>query len=161
MNDNTYVRLYVMCGLPGSGKTTWASTHLAHMPYVSRDDIRFSLLQPGEDYFSRESEVWKDFIYQIAYYANSGRDVCIDATHINHASRNKLYRSLKSWLNVNYEIHWIVMDTCLAKCLERNKIREGRQNVPETAIKNMHDSIDMPVVGDDYGRVKSVWMIHN
>lgn len=161
MNDSTYVRLYVMCGAPGSGKTTWASTHLPHIPYVSRDDIRFSLLKPGEDYFSHEKEVWNQFISKIAHYANAGRDVCIDATHINIASRNKLYRSLESWLKVNYEIHWVVMDTCFSKCLKRNETREGLQQVPESAIRNMYDSMSTPTLQEANGKVKSVWLIRN
>lgn len=161
MNDSTYVRLYVMCGAPGSGKTTWASTHLPHIPYVSRDDIRFSLLKLGEDYFSHEQEVWQQFIYNIAKYANSGQDVCIDATHINIASRNKLYRSLKAWLTVNYEIHWIVMDTCFSKCLRRNETREGLQKVPESAIRNMYDTMTTPTLQEGDGKVKGVWFIRN
>lgn len=39
-------KLYIMCGCPGSGKTTYAKKYLINdnTVYVSRDDIRFSLL---------------------------------------------------------------------------------------------------------------------
>ena len=47
-----------MVGCPGSGKSTWAKKHLPDTYYVSRDEVRFSLLQDGEDYFSHEKEVF-------------------------------------------------------------------------------------------------------
>ena len=35
--------VYVMCGLPGSGKTTWCNDNLSELPMVSRDTIREEL----------------------------------------------------------------------------------------------------------------------
>ena len=49
--------LYIMCGAPASGKTWFAKHNLCNGPgwyYVSRDEVRFSLLKDDEDYFSRE-----------------------------------------------------------------------------------------------------------
>jgi len=50
--------VYIMCGCPGSGKTTWLKDHVKPgSAIISRDAIRFSLLKEGEDYFSHEEEV--------------------------------------------------------------------------------------------------------
>ena len=66
--------LYVMCGVPGSGKSTFIKNHLFdfvesedYVVVVSRDDIRFSLLNTDEaisedKYFSKEDEVWEKYI---------------------------------------------------------------------------------------------------
>ena len=35
--------LYVMCGCPGSGKTTWCKKNLANAVYVSTDDMFLSM----------------------------------------------------------------------------------------------------------------------
>ncbi len=35
--------IYVMCGLPGSGKSTWVQDNLPNLPVISRDDIREEL----------------------------------------------------------------------------------------------------------------------
>lgn len=159
MNENA-VQVYVMSGLPGSGKSTWAARHLPFIPYVSRDDIRFKYLKPGDEYFKYETQVWDDFISQIATIANSGQDVLIDATHINVRSRKKLYRSLKAWLEVDYEINVIFMDVCLSKSIERNESREGLRKVPEDAIRNMFNSMEVPLMGEDT-KIKEIWVVRN
>ena len=42
--------IIMMCGLPGSGKSTYAKEHRGeHDLYISRDLIRFSMLEEGEE----------------------------------------------------------------------------------------------------------------
>lgn len=47
--------LILMCGVPGSGKSTWAKQHLKPSDvYISRDEIRFSLVaENGRIFFQR------------------------------------------------------------------------------------------------------------
>ena len=51
--------LYLMMGIPGSGKSTYAKQFALRnkIQYISRDEIRFSLLQPTDGYFDKENEV--------------------------------------------------------------------------------------------------------
>ena len=51
-----------MVGAPGSGKSTFARKRFPNARYISRDEIRFSVLKPDEDYFSKEKLTWKMFI---------------------------------------------------------------------------------------------------
>ena len=48
-------QLIIMCGAPGSGKSTYIEKHFISFPgytkVVSRDQIRFSILKDDEDYF--------------------------------------------------------------------------------------------------------------
>ena len=49
--------LYVMCGVPGCGKSTWCKNNVPEdAVYVSRDEVRFSMLKPTDAYFSKEQE---------------------------------------------------------------------------------------------------------
>ena len=85
----------MLVGAPASGKSTWLRTHLGEgETYVSRDEVRFSIIGDGEEYFSHEAEVFKKFVEQIEEKLNEGFRVYADATHINWASRRKLIESL-------------------------------------------------------------------
>ena len=60
-------KLYLMMGCPGSGKSTYLKTRFSQRPLavISRDEIRFSMVKENEEYFSRENEVYAEFIRQI------------------------------------------------------------------------------------------------
>lgn len=140
-------KLYVICGCPGSGKTTYAKKYLINdnTVYVSRDDIRFSLLQDGEEYFSREKEVYKEFIWRI-YNAihNEHKDVAADATHLNEKSRAKLFSSLPLDFS-KIDVIGIYIDTPLEICIKQNDTRKGTKTyVPEGQVRRMFFSIKKP-----------------
>ena len=88
-------KLYIMCGIPGSGKSTYAKTYLTNTLYVSRDEIRFKLVKEDEDYFSKENEVFDTFIAKINEGLRQSLDVVADATHLNSKSRLKLLACLE------------------------------------------------------------------
>ena len=133
-------KLYVMIGCPGSGKTTYAKKALMNdnTVYVSRDEVRFALLQEGEEYFSREKEVYREFIWKI-YNAiqNEHKDVIADATHLNEKSRAKLFSSLPLDFS-KIEVIGVYMNTPLEVSLERNRTRKGTKAfVPEAQVRRM------------------------
>ena len=132
--------LYLMCGVPGSGKSTWIKNHLGDATYVSRDVIRFNLLEEGDEYFSKEDEVWAEFIRRINESLELGFNVFVDATHISRGSRRKILKEVK----FNPTLIAIYMDTPFEICLERNAKRTGRECVPEGAIRNMYKHFEEP-----------------
>ena len=89
--------LYMLCGIPGSGKTTWGRTHSSLCDrYIARDDIRFYLLKDGEDYFAHEDEVLKLFYERINDALEKGYDVFADATHLTAAARKKFLSNISA-----------------------------------------------------------------
>ena len=149
-------KLWILVGMPGSGKSYWVANHKDYFPgscvSVSRDTIRFILVKEDEPYFSKEKKVFEKFVENIkvglCYYDNT----IADATHINPSSRGKLLRALGDSLK-DVEINAIVIDTCLAKCLEQNAMREGRKLVPETAIRNMFSNFSMPTLEEGFDNI--------
>ena len=157
--------LYIMCGCPGSGKTTWANEFMKAHPdvrYVSRDEIRFSMLKENEDYFAHETEVFNKFVGTIAATLVDGFDIIADATHISIASRAKLHNALqKKHLNDNdYEIIFVFMNTSISNCIEYNDKRRGRSYVSHSVLRRMHCQTTMPSK-DEFPNVKEVWVINN
>lgn len=145
--------LYILCGPSGSGKTTWArhfteENFFADIHYVSRDEIRFSILKDGEDYFSHEKEVFKKFSTTIAQTLLDGFDVIADATHLNEFSRCKLTQAIDMIID-SYDIIYVVFDVDADTCIVRNVNREGRANVPDTIIRNMCREFKAPTFDED------------
>ena len=147
--------LIIMSGVPGSGNSYCAkevipvvirnntiikNNECAYYSYVSRDSIRFSLLDEEDSYFAKENEVYKEFIKSLIYpvtFYDEGEDLYVvaDATHINKYSRKKLYDNVKDWFD-SYVV--INIETPLEVCLERNAEREDRFKVPEHTIRKMY-----------------------
>lgn len=138
--------LWLLVGIPGSGKSTWVREQLdsEYKHWISRDAIRFEVVQEGEEYFSKEKQVFNLFVraVQADIDNNSITDIYVDATHINEASREKLLGRLKNLDRVN--LNAIVFNIPLEVCLERNAQRTGRACVPETAIHGMYMNLTDP-----------------
>lgn len=124
------------------GKSYWAQHHIQPTDkYISRDEIRFSMLQENDDYFDKEGEVFNKFIQTINNSLLVYDNIFADATHLNAASRNKTI----SRINVPVdEINVIFLDTPLDICLQRNSKRTERKFVPEKVIRDMYNRIRMP-----------------
>ena len=136
--------LHILMGCAGSGKSTWIQNHLnEYTEWISRDHIRFSLVNEDEEYFSKEKEVFKEFVRRIDETLKNGKDVFADATHLNKTSRLKLMNAVDFSLVTNVNIIWI--KTPLDECLARNANRAGtRSYVPESAIRRMFYNIEKP-----------------
>lgn len=145
-------KLYILCGPSASGKTTWAMNFIKQSPdeiyYVSRDEIRFSMLKEDEDYFAHEGEVFRLFSAAIAQALITGHDVIADATHLNVFSRKKLTNAIDDNIT-NYSIIYIIFNTPYEECIQNNRNREGLEYVDTDVIINMFRSFKKPILTED------------
>lgn len=137
--------LYMLIGIPGSGKSTWAKKMQEEQGayWVSRDQIRFQYIKDDDDYFAYEDKVFDEFVSEIQNAIYDKFPIIIaDATHLNVRARNKVLHRL-SLRGTRLEFVYFNVD--LATALERNAQRSGRARVPDSVIMNMQRSIQLPM----------------
>lgn len=140
-------RVFLICGIPGSGKSTWVRERIAKYGghHISRDEIRFGLLDKyGGDYFSHEDEVINTFYNNINELLDSDEqciDIYVDATHLTRSARLNVLRKICP--NNAYMIA-VWFDVPLELCLARNDKREGRARVPRQTIEDMFRRYSKP-----------------
>lgn len=134
--------LFLMCGVPGCGKSTFLNKvrHTTAV-VVSRDEIRFSIVKPDEEYFSHENETLEIFWNKINEALAANKDVFVDQTSLTPRSRKWLLEHV-----TGYDFsHVIWIDEDLETCLKRNKMRHGtRAFVPEQTIQRMSKQFVKP-----------------
>lgn len=134
-------KLLLLCGIPGSGKSTWVSKFICenNAVVVSRDAIRFALLHEGEDYFAHEKEVTECFYKMVYKFLETGQYdyVIADATHNTPRSRADALRGIGAHMIEGVEIIPVYFNVPVEVCKFRNSLREGRARVPDEVIDRM------------------------
>lgn len=146
-------KLYLMCGVPGAGKSTWVEQHKGEGVVISRDKIRFSMLHETDEYFSKEPFVYQEFIKQITEALDTNGLVFADATHLNGSSRIKLLRSLGTALT-NVEVNAIVKIVPVTTAIEQNENRKGTMAyVPPAEIQKMANRFSLPIHAEGFTHI--------
>lgn len=133
-------KLYMMIGLPASGKSTIAKriAENGNAIIISTDDLRQELLNDVNSQ-TDNNLIFKEAEIRLKANIMLGRNVIFDATNIN-------YKKRRDWLNRfnRYDVEKIgvLVATPYEECLERNKLRERK--VPEDVIKRMYYNFYIP-----------------
>ena len=141
--------LIMFCGIPGSGKSTEAHRMAVSLAargltieYISRDELRFSMISNESEYFSKEKEVFNKFVEKMNNSLNKNDCTIIDATHISKASRAKILRRVEDPTNVRLLV--LYLTTPLDVCMRQNDLRTGRERVPHEVIEKMAKQFEDP-----------------
>lgn len=141
--------LIMFCGIPGSGKSTEARRMAGSLAargitveYISRDELRFSMISNESEYFSKEKEVFSKFVEKMNNSLNKNDCTIIDATHISEVSRAKILRRVEDPANVRLLV--LYLTTPIDVCKQQNDFRTGRERVPHEAIERMAEQFETP-----------------
>lgn len=114
--------LFVLCGVQGSGKTTWARKLSADIEAVLYciDDF-YTVHKPKQ-----HDEITTLLHASICKDLRNGKDVVCDGTYV---TKNVRLQLLNSIVDIPCKKILVVMDTPLEECLRRNANRTGRARV--------------------------------
>lgn len=160
VSDNT-AKMYVMIGIPGSGKSTYAealretekTNGLSSLPIVSRDTIRIEmgLCGYGEKCIGtpkQEDEVTRLMKKKIQDYASNGMSFIIDNTSLKRKYRKEYFDYAKKYDIVPIYVY------VEAPSLEENfKRRDGE--IDSTIIQRMWDGFEFPNHSECY----EMWLV--
>lgn len=115
--------VYLMVGIPGSGKSTWCKNTHPDLPVVSRDNIRAELGYTKDSNEKavltrdQENQVTNAEYKKIFDLATDGKDFIIDDTNTGIYRKNMIDKLRK----LNLKIIGVNLKTPLSTCIERRK----------------------------------------
>lgn len=147
-------RFYLLVGIPGSGKTTYARTQLSHALRVSLDDFRLMLTGVAFERANERYVVTAAHATLRALLARARRwqrDIVLDATNVTRA-RRRLYVAMARRRSVPTIA--VYLSCPLEVALVRNRQRPAA--VPEHAVRRLHAALQPPSVDEGFAAVRVV-----
>ncbi len=138
MNRDNLPNILILCGLPGSGKSTQAESLLKANPGMVRinyDLLRIAMYGEKWKWNRAEEDAMKKRALQQARDAlTAGLDVEIDNCNLNERAR-------APWVNLAKEFGLVPeifeVDTPLEECVRRDRLRSGKARVGRAVIERM------------------------
>ena len=128
--------LYVMCGIPASGKST-LSKKLAN----EQNLVRLSLDEMG---YVRQHKL----IPHIVEALSKGNSVIADSLYTKEKWRTELLQAVKP---IGCRCVLLHMSTPLDECIRRNVDRENA--LPDFAIEDIYNSIEPPTLSEGWNEI--------
>jgi len=134
--NDTKSKVYMVCGLPGSGKDYYIGRALSWLPVISLDDIRKELkIKPTDE----QGLVIQTAKERAREYMRKGEDFVWNATNITKQLRSGL---ISLFVDYNSYISITFMNTDLTRILKQNASRE--QMIPENVILKLYNKMEIP-----------------
>jgi predicted kinase len=147
-------RLYVLVGLPGSGKSTYARGELQGVARVSLDDLR--MMMSGVAYDARYEPLVAEAAAAtlealLRRACEWGCDLVFDATNVTREHRQ---RAVQAARRHGVEPCCVFLDLPLEVALTRNQQRE--HVVPEEIVRRFHERLEPPTADEGFAEVRIV-----
>jgi len=149
--------LYVMVGLPGSGKTKAAYDLLNNGlcdVVISSDALRKELLGDENDQTNNQL-VFEEYYNRMVKALINGKTVVVDATNITKKARRGVFDKLEKLKLKNLDVCAYVINTPLEVVYEQNKKRE--RVVPEEVIQKFLLSYQHPQFFEGFTHIKFLY----
>jgi predicted kinase len=135
--------VYIMCGVAGSGKSTYVKEYLNELPVISRDKVRVELGYINDDGKfkgdkKQESTVSQIIDEKIKNMCQNSQSFIYDNLNIRKKYRDEFIESIKSFRKYNAEIVIIYVET--SRC---NNISRRKNQIASSQIEKMQNTMDM------------------
>lgn len=142
--------LIMLCGIPGSGKTTYAKKFKNdYTIYLSSDSIR-EALYGDESIQGNPSEVFALMQNRAIDLLNKGYDVIYDATNITRKDRAGIIAKCPKFVQIECHIVWAPIETCI----ERDTARE--RTVGKEVINRMLKRFQAPYYDEGIDQIRVI-----
>ena len=142
--------LYMMVGLPGSGKSYFAENALIGVTVHSSDKIREEILGDITDQ-SRQELVFQTLHNRVLADLIHGKDTVYDATNTNYRRRMAFLQWIAARHIKDLKTVCVFMATPYQKCLENNHLRD--RSVPDSVIDRMYKHFDVPMLVEGWNEI--------
>lgn len=146
-------KLFMMCGVSGSGKTTFAKRFAedCRLRYINPDNF-YALYNGDEREHKHEFEIWMALLRALHMAEQDGVDVMFDTNAPTVVDRTQIL----DWFP-GFEHHLICVTAPPEICVRNNKVR--RRVIPDDVMKQMLNSIQTPTMNED--RWQSITYLQN
>lgn len=146
-------KLFVLCGLPGSGKSTWAESNKDKLNAVvqSSDNIREQLGDINDQ--SQNELVFNILHKRIKEDLLNGKNVILDATNLNR--RRRIHFLSNELRDIPCEKICVLFATPFEICKRNNANRDRK--VPEHVISYMYKNFEVPCYSEKWDDIQIVY----
>ncbi len=148
--DNTWKKVIIVCGLPGTGKDTWIRNNYPNLPMISLDDIRKELkILPTDK--KGQGKVANVALDRAKEYLRKKQAFVWNSTNVTKEMRQKCLSLFEEY---GAYTHIVYLETKLSAEFQRNRNRQ--EFVPEAVIYKLLKKTELPSVKEAH-RVE--WVI--
>ena len=146
------IKLILLCGIPGSGKTTYAEKYIEEHPnttHISSDQIRAELWG-NESTQGDNNEVFSLMQSRTIEALNNGLSVVYDCTNITRKDRSYIIALCPKFVKIECHVVWAPIETCI----ERDAARE--RTVGKEVIDRMIKRFQAPYYDECIDDIKII-----
>lgn len=144
-------KLIILCGIPGSGKTTYAQEYIKKYGglHLSSDLIRKELYG-DESTQGNPSEVFALMQNRAIEALNNGMTVLYDATNITRKDRSNIISACPKFVKIEAHVIWSTIETCIERDAARNR------TVGTAVIDKMLKRFQPPFYDEGFDEIKVI-----